>query len=124
MGVRPEAVVVEGATTSTLTLLSAVAEDSGRYRVLVRNNNGSVASNPATIRVLALPQIIALTPAADGVRLVVSTSLGQQYVVEYQDALSQSGWIQLVAFTASSSVATISDSQAGPTCRFYRVRVE
>lgn len=57
-------VIIEGATTSTLTLSNVQASDLGNYYVVVTNPVGSATSNLAQLIISGLPPVITASPVA------------------------------------------------------------
>jgi hypothetical protein len=111
-----------GETNPTLILSPAQPEQTGEYRVLVSNANGSVTSATATVRVLRVPRITSIAVHPDFVRLELATVAGEIYTVETLDDLAQTNWTGLISFSATGDVATVEDPAVG--MRFYRLRVE
>ncbi len=58
---------IQNATSSTYTIASVSPADAGQYKVVVSNSDGPITSNPATLTVVTVPQILAqpLSQVAD-----------------------------------------------------------
>ena len=111
-----------GETNATLVLSPAQPEQSGEYRVLVSNGNGTVTSATATVRVVPVPRITSIAVHPDVVQIEIATVPGEIYSVEVLADLSGTNWVELVRFSATEAVATVEDPVVG--MRFYRIRVE
>lgn len=116
---------LEGATLSTLSLTNVQLSQAGSYLVIVTNLGGSVASAPATLRVL-LPPILSLsrldvTPT--NVSLSLSSVAGQNYLLEYKNSLSDLQWVPLPPSQTGTGGTLILQDTNGMTLpsRFYRV---
>jgi alpha-tubulin suppressor-like RCC1 family protein len=56
-------------------------------------------------------------------RIQQPTTRGRSYRLEYRDALGGGGWQLLPPIPGSGGIETLSDLQAPPTARYYRIRV-
>jgi hypothetical protein len=74
---------------------------------------GGPASNPV---------ILSAAHSAGQFSLLVQTSAGMSYSLEYKDSLNASGWTGLPAVQGNGTVQTLTDPNATATQRFYRVR--
>ena len=57
-------VLIQGATTSTLSFGSVINTQAGVYTVAISNSVGGVTSNPATLTVVQVPEILGPAPSA------------------------------------------------------------
>lgn len=90
---------ISGATSSTLTLASAVAGDSGSYSVVAGNSVGNSTSVVAVINVQNLNHTPTLSPVADVVRLEDAAP----QTIPLAGISDGDGGTQTVSFTATSS---------------------
>jgi hypothetical protein len=74
---------------------------------------GSPAGNPV---------ILSASHSAGQFNVLVQTSSGKSYSLEYKDSLSASTWTGLPAVQGNGTVQVLTDPNATVTQRFYRVR--
>lgn len=119
---------LSGQTNSSLVLTHVGASSMGNYVVTVSNPAGTVASAPASLRVLVPVQL-----AANGLVLSATNSLlsfnsitGLNYILEYKNSLSDASWIAISgSVTGNGALITLQDTNPpAPASRFYRVRTE
>jgi uncharacterized repeat protein (TIGR01451 family) len=116
---------LEGASLSTLALTNVQLSQAGSYVVIVTNLGGSVASVPATLRVLLPPTLslsrLDVTPT--NVSLSLPSVAGQNYLLEYKNSLSDPQWAPLPPPQTGTGVPLILQDTNGLTLprRFYRV---
>jgi hypothetical protein len=69
------------------------------------------------------PAPILFAPAKTGTNfeLSIQTELGETYVIQYVNALSDSHWQNLESVTGNGSVMTVTNSTAGVSNRFFRL---
>lgn len=72
------------------------------------------------------PALILSQPVFNGAAVSVSlpTSLGATYTLESKDSLDATGWQPLESVPGDGTIRTLSDTNASPSSRFYRVRKE
>jgi hypothetical protein len=70
------------------------------------------------------PQL--LSPCCDGTTFsaLVLTVVGQSYVLEFKDSLTQSSWSALAPVDGNGALITLIDPSPSTSQRFYRVRVQ
>ncbi len=112
-----------GATNASLVLPSAGAAEAGEYSVVVRNGSGSVTSAPIVLRVLVPTTISGLARTIDGPAVTFGSLVDLVYLVEFTDSLAPTAWRSLKAVTGTGGLVTVTDTNAPPAGRFYRVRV-
>jgi uncharacterized repeat protein (TIGR01451 family) len=116
---------LEGASLSTLALTNVQLSQAGSYVVIVTNLGGSVASVPATLRVLLPPTLslsrLDVTPT--NVSLSLPSVAGQNYLLEYKNSLSDPQWAPLPPPQTGTGGPLILQDTNGLTLprRFYRV---
>jgi hypothetical protein len=74
---------------------------------------GGPASNPV---------ILSAVHGVGQFSVLIQTSAGKSYSLEYKDALNASGWTGLPAVQGNGTVQTLTDQNATVAQRFYRVR--
>lgn len=115
---------IPGATGSSLTLYNLPLNQSGAvYTVAVTGPDGTVTSNPATVKVNpAGPQ---LTNPALFMGMVFQGTVGGQYRVEYANSANAASWQSLTNLTLPSSPYLFIDTtaSAGAAQRYYRLVV-
>ncbi|MBL9171844.1 MAG: hypothetical protein JNN07_29205 [Verrucomicrobiales bacterium] len=113
---------IPGATGSSLTLYNLPLNQSGAvYTVAVTGPDGTVTSNPATVKVNpAGPQ---LTNPALFMGMVFQGTVGGQYRVEYANSANAASWQSLTNLTLPSSPYLFIDTtaSAGAPQRYYRL---
>lgn len=114
---------VPGATNASLVLPFAGAAEAGDYSVIVSNDSGSVTSALVKLRVLVPPSISRLTRTIEGPAITFGSLVDLVYLVEFSDSLAPTAWRSLKAVAGTGGVVTVTDTNAPPTARFYRVRV-
>jgi len=109
--------LIEGATSSTLTLTNVQQSQSGAYTVVVSNLNGSVTSDPAMLSVL--PGLgIDMVP-----RISLAGEVGLTYRLEYVNSMGPTGaWNTLTTISITNNPQFYYDDSAlGQPARFYRL---
>ena len=109
---------IAGTATATLTLTNAQPADSGSYRVVVTNGDGSATSAPASLAVAGLPETaIAMHPG-----ITLTGTVGQHYRVDYSESLTPDTWLTLQDIPSLTATPfTVYDPQpATLPRRFYR----
>jgi uncharacterized delta-60 repeat protein len=116
---------VSGSQTASLTLGSLTLGDAGSYSVVVTNQAGSVTSDAAILRVLAMPGIRNIANTDGVVTISCSSVLGLSYTLEYKDALDAPGWTPILPTVhGTGDTIFLTDSNAPAGMRFYHIRVE
>jgi hypothetical protein len=64
-GVTPSSSIISGATSNSITISNAQQEDAGAYNVVIANACGKAASNPSTVTIALLGDIV--PPGGNGV---------------------------------------------------------
>lgn len=113
-----------GQTAVTLSFPSIQASDSGIYRAVVSNSEGSTTSAEANLEVYAAARIISITHSGASAELVFESALGQRYTVESRPSLGAGTWTPLQTLDGTGSPITFTDTGAAPGTRFYRLRIE
>jgi T5SS/PEP-CTERM-associated repeat protein len=86
-------------------------------------NHGLIATNCAGA--LAQPTITGVTKAATTNAIAFTTVNGQNYTLEFKNALSDATWTAILpSVTGNGSVMTLIDTTATVPARFYRVRAQ
>ncbi len=108
---------LSGATASALTIINAALSDAGEYYVVVTDKNGSITSNTAEVKVVAIPLQITTQPVGaditegDSATLEViasgSGALSYQWYKDGKAIISAEG--RAISSAASSSL-TISNA--------------
>ena len=110
------------AGSPTLTLSSVTTNNSGNYTVIVTGPYGSVTSGVARLTVVPRPDFSFIVGTNGAVRFDWSAATAQKYQVQYSMDLATSNWLNLgTPLTATSSVASASDSVGSIPQKFYRV---
>lgn len=113
---------IPGATTPSLVLYNLPLNQAGTvYTVAVTGPDGTVTSNPATVKVNpAGPQ---LTNPGLFMGMVFQGTVGGQYRVEYSTAAARAAWQSLTNLTLPSSPYLFIDTTAtaGAAQRYYRL---
>ena len=116
---------IAGATATTLSLTNIQAGQAGTYAVLVTNLAGSVSSDLAYLKVLVPTSIADPVITGTNVSVQVSTQAGLIYLLEYKNNLQDPDWNAASSWTAGTGgTVTLSDTNAPPGSRFYRVRLQ
>ncbi|HZR19638.1 MAG TPA: immunoglobulin domain-containing protein, partial [Verrucomicrobiae bacterium] len=118
---------ISGATSSSLKLKSVGPLDSGTYCVTVSNALGVVSSQPAVLRVLVQPKLVALTENHTGASLSFSTVANLFYSVYFSDTLPATNWTLLPNMfrqLGTGAPMAVQDAAAHGAARFYQIRVE
>ena len=111
-----------GATERVLTLKNVAYDAAGTYSVALSNALGSALSSGALLTVVSPIVFQASRPANGAVTLAWTTSIGQNYQIQYKTNLNALTWGNLGNATkASSDVLTASDILGTNTQRYYRV---
>lgn len=109
--------LIEGATSSTLTLTNVQQSQSGAYTVVVSNLNGSVTSEPAMLNIL--PGLtIDMVP-----RIALASEVGLTYKLDYVNMVGPTGaWNTLATISITNNPQFYyDDSAVGQPARFYRL---
>jgi hypothetical protein len=116
---------IPGETSPTLTLHNVQTTDEGQYSVVVRNTDGPVTSNPATLHVLVSMAPVFDSPMWSQTNGFTATLHGQsQTSYRIQMSTNLVDWLDLPNTGASGALTTIQDSDAtNAPQRFYRAVV-
>ena len=106
-----------GAISSTLAVPQVTTNNSGSYRVVVSNANGSTTSQPATLTVGAAAELgIEMLPG-----IIIQGTVGLNYRIDYTRSLtSPVNWQPVTTITLPSSPYLFVDTQAAGQQRYYR----
>ena len=118
---------ISQATSSSFRLKNVTQTESGSYSVAVSNEVGFVISQPAVVRVLIKPELIAITRTQGVVNLTFSTVTNLVYSVDYKDDLDATQWIALpdaALLPGTGAPITVHDADPSPSWRFYRIIVQ
>lgn len=134
-------------TPSDLSGVAALAGGGG-HTVALRANHSAIAwgnnlfgqcAIPARANVIAVaagsahsllllgsapgnPLILNPVHAAGQFTVLVQTSSGKQYSLEYKDSLEATGWVSLPSVQGTGTIQALTDPNATVPHRFYRVR--
>jgi hypothetical protein len=113
---------INQATNPELALASVSTNDIGTYQAIVTNVYGAISSAPASLSVVG-PLVIESISVTNGIALLNWSSIpGSAYSVQYQNSPASNDWeSDLPTVTASSDIASMTNSLNGATQRFYRV---
>lgn len=103
---------ISGATTSTLSIANASANDIGRYRVRIANTVSTVFSSEAVLALTAINFYPVIT---------ITGKIGDTYRVDYSTEIAPATWISLSTNKLTISPQMIIDSSSPlSNTRFYR----
>jgi hypothetical protein len=103
---------ISGATTSTLSVANASANDIARYRVRITNDGGTVFSSEAALALTAINFYPVIT---------ITGKIGDTYRVDYSTEIAPATWISLSTNKLTISPQMIIDSSSPlSNTRFYR----
>ncbi|MBN2506053.1 MAG: DUF11 domain-containing protein [Verrucomicrobia bacterium] len=117
-------VALSGHTNATLTISNAQAADAGAYSAVVSGPEGSVTSQTAQVRVLVRPLLEDPNCAAGQAGFAFVARKGCIYTVECADTPTAPVWTAFPALEGQGDLVRFTDTNAPPTRRFYRVRVD
>ncbi len=116
---------ISGQTRSSLALNNLQTADAGSYTVEVSNSAGSMVSDAAVLRVFTLPQITKVKASNSVAQVFFTTESGALYRLEYQDELGSSNWLAVpFDLNGTGNIEFLSDTNATPALRIYRVRAD
>ncbi len=122
---KHEGLELPGETNSTLVLTEAQTFNAGLYKVIVKNDAGSVVSPPALLTVLVPPQImeflgIAMLPEAPSV-LTLNSDPGASYELDVTTNFTD--WVLCSTFTNDTGTMDLTDPDStNAVKRYYRFR--
>ena len=103
---------ISGATTSTLSIANASANDIARYRVRITNDGGTVFSSEAALALTAINFYPVIT---------ITGKIGDTYRVDYSTEIEPATWISLSTNKLTIAPQMIIDSSSPlSNTRFYR----
>jgi hypothetical protein len=116
---------VVGQTNQWLFIPGAQPSDGGDYQLVATNDFGSVTSAVAVVTVMIpQPMLQTLGMSSSGFSFSFQSVNGVSYVSEYRNALHFGPWVEVEQRVGGGGLEIVTDSSAGSTMRFYRVRVE
>src|SRR5579883_556308 len=114
---------VSGATNATLTLTNVQLAQAGPYALVVSNQLGGATTSSARLAVLKAPVISKVSLNGTTISVTFDSLLGPHYLLEYTDSLAAPVWTSLTQIVSGSGAPlTLTDTNAVPAARFYRVR--
>ncbi|HEY5915702.1 MAG TPA: immunoglobulin domain-containing protein [Verrucomicrobiae bacterium] len=110
-------------TELPLSLPDVQAADFGTYHVQLRNEDGTVLSNPAVLGLASAPEITALLTNGTHFNVAFDTEPGPTYSLEYNRVLTGEPWQTLTNIAGNGSTASFDDILSSEPTRLYRVRI-
>ncbi|HKQ39730.1 MAG TPA: immunoglobulin domain-containing protein, partial [Verrucomicrobiae bacterium] len=121
---QKDTVEISGQTNATLNFASVQRADTGAYRAVISNANGSVTSAAANLQVFAPARILSVSRSGNVVEVIAESATGQRYTLEYCDNFGTGSWTALNTLDGTGASITFTDASAAPASRFYRLRIE